>query len=112
MNRPGVQQAIELEDTQFASALQWLAGLHACYQGKMPVEYENVDNMDEERKHVWREGTTSLYPNATSELVNLPDNWASFCEAFGWSEWSSLGKRVAVIAPRIAAQLSPLERGG
>ena len=81
MNRPGVQQAIELEDTQFASALRWLAGLHACYQGKMPVEYENVDNMDEERKHVWREGThLALSKRPTSELVNLPDNWASFAK--------------------------------
>lgn len=110
MSRPATLQVVEFEDAQFKSALRWLAGLHACYQGKMPLEATSTDGTDGGREDVWREGShLSLSKRPASELIKLPENWAAFCNAFGWPEMSDLGTRVAAIAPRIAALLSPLE---
>ncbi len=103
MSRSGIQQVIEFEDAQFKSALRWLARLHGSYQGMIS------EGGGKEGEDVWREGThLALSKRPPKELVSLPENWQKFCEAFGWPAFGGLGARVAAIAPKIAAQLSPL----
>lgn len=105
MVREDTKQVIELESEQFKSAIRWLAGLHASYYGKLPAA---ASSAEEEKSNVWREGThLALSKRPKKELENLPQNWAKFCKAFGWPAFGDLGARVATLAPKIAAQLSP-----
>ncbi len=94
---------------QCQAVLKWMARMHAYYWGKLTITNPDdvVDPHSVHSSGVWNQGShLALSKRPTKEVASMVDIWEKFTIAFNWPELTSIGNRLATVAPAVSEHLA------